>query len=68
MIIAGLLVAVGIVLAVITRRRPRPAAAHAGPVPEYPARPATQNFAGPATPDPAGPATQESAGPPAQRT
>ncbi len=67
-IIAGLLVAVGIVLAVVTRRRSRPVAAHAGPIPEYPARQATQNFAGPAAPDPAGSATQESTGPPAQRT
>jgi Ricin-type beta-trefoil lectin domain len=73
MIIAGCLVVVGIVLAVFTRRRPRRAAASAGPAPEYPAPQATQNFAGPATPGPAtpgpaGPAAQESAGPPAQRT
>jgi hypothetical protein len=63
LVIAGLLVALGIIMFVVGRRRPRAPAVHAGGVPEYPAGRATQEFTGPATHDAAGPATKEFAAP-----
>jgi len=55
LIIAGLLVALGIILAVVSRRGPRAAvaAAAAAPAPDYPAGPAPRRYTGPAAPDPA---------------
>jgi hypothetical protein len=62
LIIAGLLVTVGILLAVVTRRRPRAASAHAAQTPAYPAAPAAQDSAVLATQDSAAPATQDPVG------
>jgi hypothetical protein len=55
LIIGGLLVALGIILAMVSRRRPRAAAAAAAPAPHYPAGPAPRRYTEPAAPDPAPP-------------
>ena len=59
LVIAGLLVALGIIMFVAGRRRPRAHGGRAAGVPEYPAGPAAQRFAGPAGHGDAGPATKE---------